>query len=139
MAVPGFVVFARCADRQTFFLGDAAEMLFHRFQHFFIDQRFITKRAQIAHDIENRRLRRAVGKRRHRRMHDANALFDDFQQIKRRETVVAMRVEFHRHVAGVVENQTRQGTSALRREHPADIFVAKPIGFQAAASRALRA
>ena len=62
-------------------------------------------------------------------MHDANALLDDFQQVERRQTVVAVRVKFDRNVAGVVENDARERASALRREHAADVFEAKAIGF----------
>src|SRR5690242_5357041 len=63
-------------------------------------------------------------------MHDANALFDDLQQVKWRQTVVAVCMKFDGNITGVVENQTRQGTSALRREHAADIFVAQAIGLK---------
>ncbi len=105
-------------------------MLLDGFENLLVDQRFVTERAQIAHDVENRRLRRAVRQRRHRRVHDTNALLDDFQHVERREAIVAVRVEFHRNVPGVVENNARKRSGALRREHAADVLITQAIGLQ---------
>ena len=36
VTIPGFVVFARRADGQTFFFGDPAKVLLDRFEHLFV-------------------------------------------------------------------------------------------------------
>ena len=42
-----------------------------------------------------------------------DAELDRFEIIKRRQAVVAVGVELHRHIAGIVEKKPRQGAGAL--------------------------
>ena len=38
-------------------------------------------------------------------MNNADALFDDFQDVERRQTVVAVRMKLDRNVAGIVQDR----------------------------------
>src|SRR6266511_6156940 len=108
MAVPSLIVFARRADRQSFAFSYPREMFANRRERIYVDQRFIAQSAQIAGDVEDRRLRRAVGERRYRRVHDAHAFFHCFEQVEGREPVVAMGVKLERNTTDTLLPQPRQ-------------------------------
>src|SRR6266508_2237432 len=130
MAVPSLIVFARRADWQSFAFSYPREMFAHWRERIYVDQRLIAQSAQIADDVEDRRLRRAVGERRYRRVHDAHALFHCFEQVEGREPVVAVGVKLERNIADVLLDQTHQRARALRRQHAANILEAQTIRLQ---------
>jgi hypothetical protein len=55
------IVLDRFADRQAGFFGHSGEMFFDGFERFQVHHRGIAESAQIMGDVENRRLRRAIG------------------------------------------------------------------------------
>ncbi len=97
------VVFHRRADGKAFALGDVGEMVGHRFEQFFVDQRFVAEGAEILGDIEERRIRRAVGQRRQRGVDDLDAELDRFETAKRAEAGGAVGVQLDRNAVGIGE------------------------------------
>ncbi len=61
------VVFHRRADGEAFALGDGGEMARYRLQDFFVDIGFVTQRAGVFGDVEQRRIGSVVGQRRQAR------------------------------------------------------------------------
>ncbi len=63
-------------------------------------------------------------------MDDAHAFFHRFEQIERRQAVVAVGVKLERRSADVLLDQPDQSARALRRQHAADVFEADPVRMQ---------
>ena len=63
-------------------------------------------------------------------MDDAHAFLDRFEQVKRRQAVVAMGVKLERGRADILLDQPHQCARALGRQHAADILETDPVRFQ---------
>src|SRR5687767_9769032 len=113
MQILGMIIFQRFTDRQPVSLGDIGEMLSDRFQGLQVYDRRVAERAKILRYVENRRLGRAVGERRHGRMENLHAEFDALEIAKRGLPAVAVRVKFDGYIAGALQNYRNERASAL--------------------------
>src|SRR5512145_2456123 len=103
MLILRVVVLYRLADREPFALGDVGEVVRHRLEHFLVDQCLVAERPKISRDVEQRRVRRAVGQWRQRRINGLDTELYGFETAKRAETGGAVGVQLDRNAVSVGE------------------------------------
>src|SRR5688572_33126061 len=88
----------------------------YRFQNFFIDVGFVTQRAGVFRDVEERWVGGVVRKRRQGGVDGANPQLHALDAAERSETRGAVRVQFDRNAARVLENDRRSEERRVGKE-----------------------
>ena len=86
----------------------------------------VTERPGVHRNVEERRIRRAVGERGDRGVDRRDAELDRFETTKRAEAGVAVRVKLHRLVFRFAQDQRNQPARRFRREQSAGVFETNP-------------
>ncbi len=128
MDVLRIVIFRPHADRQPFTAGDDVEMLRHRPQCLLVDHRVVAQCPQIPRDAEDRGQRCVVGQRGNGGVDDADAELDRLQRAQRTEARRAMRMHLDRDAGAIGEHGGDERAHAIRRQQPARVLQADPIG-----------
>ena len=126
--VLGVVVLPRRAHGEILLPGHSGEVLLHGLDRLQVHPWRQPHGLGVGRDVVDGGLGRAVGQGRYGRVERLDSQLEGLHVVQRRQAVVAVGVELQRDVADVGHHQLEHLPGAVRRQQPADVLEADPVG-----------
>src|SRR6185437_1621386 len=121
------IVLGRLADGQILFSRAGGKVLGDMAERLFIDSCMVSQGARIHGDVEDRRVRGAVGKRRDRSVDVGHAGLDRFETTQSTEAGRAVRVQFNDLAVGGSQQSRHNCFGSLGRQNSARVLENNPV------------